>query len=125
MPQNVHLLTLDRIVQNDTTLLLLRLEHALEKDQNNGKNQDVTVDLEASSILFLMSLYHSLDPFIAHIAFSRVFFSKLQNTCSIILVMQTCNLLRHVSFLAISAGQTLYLCTGNLVMKMTSDNIKF
>ena len=66
MPKNVHLLTLDRIVQKETTLLLLRLEHALEKDQNNGKNQDAIVDLEASFVLFLMSLHHSLDAFTVH-----------------------------------------------------------
>ena len=48
MPDNVHLLTLDRIIENDTTLLLIRLEHALEKDKNRGDSQDVVVDLEAS-----------------------------------------------------------------------------
>ncbi|GFR81260.1 alpha-mannosidase [Elysia marginata] len=46
MPANVHLLTLDRIVGNDTTLLLIRLEHALEKGKDMPGKGDVFVDLE-------------------------------------------------------------------------------
>ncbi|RUS91017.1 hypothetical protein EGW08_001234, partial [Elysia chlorotica] len=46
MPDNVHLLTLDHIVESDSTLLLIRLEHALEKEKSNGNSQEAVVELE-------------------------------------------------------------------------------
>ncbi|GFN96295.1 alpha-mannosidase [Plakobranchus ocellatus] len=46
IPKNVHLMTLDRILENDTALLLIRLEHALERDDISELNKESTLHLE-------------------------------------------------------------------------------